>query len=432
MLIISFDAVGDGEYSRMAQYPAFASFAAQAAVFRDVPSLFVSNTYPVHTSIATGVAPDVHGVTANTAPYPAKHPAWNCREDMIRVKTLWQLATEKGIETASVFWPMTAFSKTMRYNIPEVLARPGKSQIMSCLRAGNAGLQIKMLLCHARLLKGISQPSRDNFATACMCDILRKHKPGLALMHLTAYDSLCHKLGTDGDGMDKAYESLDANLSALLDAAGADRPVIVFSDHAQVNVHTVLAPNETLVAEKLLAVDNGTYYPGEYGCYAECCGGSAFFHASRLPSDRVGELRTLFEGSEGFRRFLSEDEMQAAGYAPSRYISDDGDDGDGGDGGAGGDGGSENGSGGGGNDKPRRKREGCHDVAFGFCAKAGYCYEPFKGKKNADHGYPLDMPEYSVFYMVRGLGMPPGKTQGGSLLDITALAQKWLDTAGQM
>jgi hypothetical protein len=120
--------------------------------------------------------------------------------------------------------------------------------------------------------------------------------------------------------------------------------------------------------------------------------------------------------------------MQAAGYAPSRY---GGDDGDGGDGGAGGDGGGANG-GGSKNDKPRKKREGCHDVAFGFCAKAGYCYEPFKGKKNADHGYPLDMPDYSVFYMVRGLGMPPGESKGGSLLDITALAQKWLDTAGQM
>jgi hypothetical protein len=223
MLIISFDSVGDSEFARLAEYPAFSAFHGQSAVFRAVSSLFLSNTYPVHTSVATGVAPGEHGVLSNTEPFPSRHPVWNSREAGIRAQTLWQAAAKHGVDTAAVFWPVTAYSKTIRYNIPEVLARPGKSQLITSLRAGSARLQLKLFLRHRALLDGIRQPNLDNFATACMADILREHRPGLALIHLTAYDALCHEHGKDSGALETAFEALDRNLGILLEAAGNDR-----------------------------------------------------------------------------------------------------------------------------------------------------------------------------------------------------------------
>ena len=66
-------------------------------------------------------------------------------------------------------------------------------------------------------------------------------------------------------------------------------------------------------------------------------------------------------------------------------------------------------------------------AAFGFCAEAGYCYAAFPRGHKAEHGYPADMPGYSVFYMARGFGLAPGVADGkGSLLDIAPLAAKKL------
>ena len=384
MLIISFDAVGDLEFERLLEYPTFSAFSKQAAVFRDIPAIIISNTYPIHTSVVTGVLPRTHGLTANTEPFPAKHPEWQNSDTRIRVKTLWQVAAEKGIDTAAVFWPVTAYSKSVRYNIPEVLPRPGKNQIVASLRAGSKFLQMKMVLRYGRQLDGISQPKLDGFGAACMADILREQRPGLALMHLTAYDSLCHKYGKGSDHLNIAYEALDRNLSVLLEAAG-ERDVIIFSDHSQINLHTELMLNDILVKEGLLLRKNGDYSPGESGCFIECCGGSAFFHKGNLPDGHVEEIQTIIEKSEGFRRFLTGEEIRDSGY---------------------------------------------EGVAFGFCAHAGYCYVATPHGNKADHGYPADMPDYNVFYMARGFGLPPGSvTQGGSLLDIAPMVSRRLDSA---
>ena len=382
MLIISFDALGDSDFSQMATWPAFASLAGQSAVFRDVPSLFLSNTYPIHTSVATGVLPCRHGITSNTEPFPARHPRWRYDEREIHAKTLWQAAAEHGLGVAAVFWPVTAFAGTIRWNVPEVEARPGQNQVWTSLRAGSKLLQLRLFLRHHRLLDGLRQPRLDSFSTACMADILRAHKPGLALIHLTAYDTLCHQFGRGSSDLEEAFGAMDANLARLLDAAGEDEDIILFSDHSQINVHTVLDPNRLLVDMDLLRQGADGYICEEGVCFFECCGGSAFFHAGSLPPGRVDEIRLLVGQGEGFRRFLTADEMDESGM---------------------------------------------DRAAFGFCALAGYCYESYAPEKKANHGYPLDIPDYRVFYMVRGCGLHPGSiTQGGSLLDIAPLAARRL------
>jgi len=387
MLIISYDAVGNDEFDRLTRYPVFNAFSKKCAVFRNVSTVFLSNTYPVHTSVATGVLPREHGVTSNTEAFPAASPAsplsvWNCGEDLIRAKTIWQEAARKGIKTAAVLWPVTGYSKTINFNMPEIRARPGKNQVLTSLKAGSCFLQLKLYLRHRKLMDGIKQPNLDFFSAACMADILREKKPGLALVHLTAYDSLCHDNGKDSAVLETAFQALDKNLSDLLDAAGDD-DIILFSDHSQLNVHTVVDPNQELVKRNLIIQTDNGYLPGGTGCCFELCGGSAFFHPGGLGENQVNELRLRIEKSSGFRRFLTPGEMDHAGM---------------------------------------------FKAAFGFCAKEGYCYEIFGTQKKGNHGYPLDMNNYTVFYMVKGCGLAAGSVEhGGSLLDIAPLVRKRLN-----
>ena len=182
--------------------------------------------------------------------------------------------------------------------------------------------------------------------------------------------------------MAQAFETLDKNLAILLDAAGGEHDIIVFSDHSQFNVHTVLTPNDILVSEGLLSNGGDGYVIGNSGCFIECCGGTAFFHTGTLSAADIKRIRALIEGGEGFRRFISDGEMRESGYT---------------------------------------------DAAFGFCAQMGYAYGAFASGEKANHGYPLDMPGSQVFYMIRGDGHVPGSvTRGGSLLEIAPMIARRL------
>jgi hypothetical protein len=259
-------------------------------------------------------------------------------------------------------WPVTGGAKTIRWNIPELMKMPGENQLMLNLRYGSKLLQLREFARHGRLLDGINQPALDSFTTRCMADILREKRPDLALVHLTAYDTLCHKYGPGASELELAFESLDLNLGKLLDAAG-DMDVLVFSDHAQLAVSAYIKPNELL--------------PAGTTAFFECAGGSAFFYPGDMPAVEHGGLAAKVKELEGFARFLTAEEMQCSGKS---------------------------------------------DLPFGFCAKPGYVCENYAKQERGNHGYPVDWPDYKVFYALRQKGREPAVNTGGSLLDIAPIA----------
>ncbi|MDR1263877.1 MAG: ectonucleotide pyrophosphatase/phosphodiesterase [Oscillospiraceae bacterium] len=387
LLIISFDAVSSGEWESMsARYTNIAAFARTASVTLGVQSVFPSNTYPVHCSVATGVHPCDHGVSSNTHPFPTRYPRWITDASAIHARTLWQAASEAGLTVAAVLWPCTGGSPHIRWNIPEIHILPGENQIAANLRSGSKLLQARMVLRYGKLRSGVSQPALDRFVTACSADILRRNRPDLTLVHLSCYDALRHQNPGGSPQLDEAYASLDENLGALLSAIDNDTVVIIFSDHAQLDVHTVLTPNDVLVGMGLLDASDAGYAIGDHRCYIECCGGSAFFHPGSLaPFDTTAVLESI-AASEGFSHLLTDEEMRISGRS---------------------------------------------DLPFGFSAKPGYSYNNVKpGAEPAlkgNHGYPLDIAGYDVFYAVRGAGSIPGETRrGGTLLDIAPLARSIL------
>ncbi|MDR2657132.1 MAG: ectonucleotide pyrophosphatase/phosphodiesterase [Oscillospiraceae bacterium] len=384
LLIVSFDAVASSEWESMsARYANIAAFSRTASATLGVQSVFPSNTYPVHCSVATGVHPCDHGVSSNTRPFPTRYPRWITDASAIHTRTLWQAASEAGLTVAAVLWPCTGGSPHIRWNIPEIHIRPGESQIAANLRSGSKLLQTRMILRYGKLRSGVAQPALDRFVTACSADILRRNHPDLTLVHLSCYDALRHKNPGGSSQLDEAYASLDENLGALLSVIDNDTAVIIFSDHAQLDVHTVLTPNDLLVSMNLLNADAAGYTPGAHHCYIECCGGSAFFHPGSLTRTNTTSVLEAIAASEGFNRLLTDDEMHVSGHS---------------------------------------------DLPFGFSAKPGYCYNNMKSDSESvlkgNHGYPLDAAGYDVFYAVRGAGFTPGETKrGGSLLDIAPLAR---------
>jgi len=384
LLLISVDAIGDDAFDIfLSNSPNFARLVERSCVHRGVSSIFLSNTYPVHTSVATGFTPKYHGIINNTDPFPSKHPKWHYEAKKTNVTTLWQAAKEKKLRTAAVMWPVTGGSREIDYNIPELLTQPGENQILLNMKYGSKLLQLHLFLKYKKLLnKGTpKQPETDYFSTACMAYILRKKSPDLAMMHLTAYDSLCHENGLNSGKLEAAYEAMDANLGVLLEAAGDKYDIILFSDHSQLPAENSILPNKILEDSGYIETDeNGEYLHGD--CFFECCGGCAFLHEGDLKLSEIEKIKRSVQSLTGYERLLRADEMDICGRA---------------------------------------------DLPFGFAAKPGWTCEAYRKNEKANHGYPVDYDNYKVFYLCCGKNFSPGILYGGSLLNITEKASEILN-----
>lgn len=391
LLMVSLDAMSDADFARLAVLPHTAQFIRDAALVTGVMSTFITNTYPVHTSIITGQLPDAHGIISNYTDYldagPACDPflhdrtsrwSYDCRK--IRVRTLWQAAKQSGLTTAAVMWPVTGYSREIDWNIPEAMTEPGKSQLLTSLRAGSKAVQLIEFLRHRKHLRGAAQPGLDMFATRCALDILRRHRPDLTLLHLTAFDSLCHQYGKNYDKLAPAFQTMDEHLGMLLRATPQDTTVLLLADHAQLDVRETV--DLTAWARRVCLSATSEPLP-PFGF--EHAGGSAFFHPGGLSKRRIEALYEALLGEPHVNRALTAREMLTSGHA---------------------------------------------HCPFGVCARPGYAYGDHHEPGN--HGYPSDYEGYQVFYAARGPGTCGGaRLIGGSLLDIAPLAARILGVAMQ-
>ena len=300
VLVISFDSISDKVFEAMARddanYPNVARFKRESYYRGGVRTVFMSNTYPVHATISTGRPPRDHGVISNLLPPNKKgERPWAQMARDIRAKTIWDAASEKRLSTAAMLWPVTCGAK-IDYHMPEVHPEKGQNLLYRSLLYGSLFFQLSALLRHGgklvRALKGIGQPELDNFTSSVTCDLLKKTKPDLTLVHLIAYDTIFHATGSSGKTMEIAKKAMDTNLGRLLESWGDDT-VIVFSDHSQLDV------NESVNLHDIYG--NAVF---------EQTGGSAF----------VEESISGLEGHPWFGRYLTGGEMEESGYAGRQLI----------------------------------------------------------------------------------------------------------------
>jgi len=370
VLVISFDAIGCNAFEEMAKdkknYPNIAMFKEQAFYSGGIKTIFMSNTYPVHTSISTGKLPKDHGIISNLLP-PQKNGIrpWAQMARYIKTKTIWDAAKEKNLSTAAILWPVTNGAK-IDYHLPETHTEKGQNPLCRFFY-GSFFFQFAALLKYGRILvkaiiknkfRGIGQPAVDNFITAVTCNLLRRKKPDLVLVHLLAYDHMFHYAEPGKKEREIAKKAMDTNLGKLLKSWG-DGTVIVFSDHSQIDI----IKNINLQAL--------------YGDFVyEQCGGSAFF---KKAIEGLGMLH--LEEQPWFERYLTKEEMQESGYLKKQVI--------------------------------------------GIAAKAGYCFSE-SNVYRGNHGYPADYKNYNIFYAVRGQRHEQIQLNN-HITDITAIIAKELN-----
>jgi len=206
-------------------------------------------TYPSHTTLITGVWPAEHGILNNLEfdPYRVDSLAWNWYAAQIRVPTLWQVAHEAGLRTASVGWPVSAGATDVDYLIPEYWRGPSPSSavnpedqmLMEALSRPDTLIQQLEPAAGPYMNGNDTSIHGDETKTRYALEILRRYKPALMTLHLSSLDDTQHAHGPFSAEADRDLEALDGMVERLARQEFADDPsavLILVSDHGFMNI----------------------------------------------------------------------------------------------------------------------------------------------------------------------------------------------------
>jgi len=371
-----------------------------------VEGVFPTVTYPSHTTMISGVKPLKHGVYYNTPSEPLGVTGnWLWKYENIKVPTLFSVAKEKGLKTASVFWPVSVGGPAT-YNIPEYWYLPtekGKDRVMSKALQENAnppGLYEELEQNATGKLQEIDFNGDyigiDENLARMSCYLIRQYKPALLAVHLVTVDHFEHEQGRDGDKVRAAIAGVDRAIKSIQEAvqkAGiADKTTfIVTGDHGFVDIHANLAPNVLLAKAGLYDPQK----PENWKAYFHSAGGSTFLQLKDKNDKQTKEkvlqlLNSLPPQQQKTFTIKTREEMDAVGADGS--------------------------------------------ATFALAAKQGYAFtgaasgEFLRAGKGGNHGFYPDFKEIQTGFVIFGYGIKKGVVipQMG-LVDIAPLISKLLN-----
>ena len=208
--------------------PTLRKLLAISLVADGVVGVWPTITWPSHTSMLTGVPPDVHGILANASGVP--DPAlsyWSWKK--IKVPTLTQCLAQSGHTIGAVNWPVTV-DAAINWNLPEVYARRnGDSSDMDTVdRFGTPGLVAEL----TRAYPSFNEQWLDDRSRAqAVIYLLKTKKPDLMLLHLAELDTEEHEGGPFTPHADAVIERSDELIGDILKVLPKTYDVALVSDH---------------------------------------------------------------------------------------------------------------------------------------------------------------------------------------------------------
>ncbi|MBP7141430.1 MAG: alkaline phosphatase family protein [Opitutaceae bacterium] len=267
LLLISIDGLRPDSISEADRYglkiPHLRLLWKDSAHASGVRGVLPSSTYPSHTSIVTGNWPAVHGVAANRPfdPDDKSVNRWYWYNDEIKVPAIWDAATAAGYEVASVSWPVTVGAPGIKYNIPEFAGNKTEEDV-KIIRGFAGGAFMDALAGKAGIYLNDAKDGerRDWSRTRYLLELLRQHRPRVALVHLVALDHAQHAHRPFSTQAKAALEEIDAMVGEIVKTMRGNYPhaaVCVVSDHGFTAVDHALAIDAAFVRAGLITLKGG-------------------------------------------------------------------------------------------------------------------------------------------------------------------------------
>lgn len=322
LIVLSADAMVAEDLELLSTLPGYQKYLKNASMVRHVKSIYPTVTFPCHVTMMTGTYPDKHNVTSNFPFVMNESPMpWNWYADVIRSKDIFTACKEKGITTATVFWPVTCNHKDIDYMIPEF----NKPMPVAEFEKAFAGVgcdedMLAIIRKNLGYLKEFKHPYTDEFIVHCACDILRQKQPDVFLIHPGNIDASRHAHGVFSKEVDKEIQSTDRFIQMLMDVQeelglAENTNFVLTSDHGQMDVQRIINPNVMLADYGFMDVDeNGRIMDWRAYCHSNGCSGQIYL---KNPQDenvkhRVFQLLHWMqrEGIYGIGEVFTTEEMK--------------------------------------------------------------------------------------------------------------------------
>jgi len=233
--------------------PTIRRLAKEGAFAPRMSGVYPTVTWPAHTTMITGVPPARHGVLYNGMLFrqgrdtPPKVEQWRPQPEMVKAKTVYELAHRAGLTTAEVDWVAVFQSPFFTWSFPEIPSPDGKIE-KEMIAAGLVSRQDV-----ADFRRGVIT-WRDHLWTEAAAHILRTHQPNLMLYHPLNLDSTNHRYGPGSLASANAMEYADKQVARLWEAvkeAGLlnRTTFLILADHGfrvvkkQINANALLKAN---------------------------------------------------------------------------------------------------------------------------------------------------------------------------------------------
>ena len=270
--------------------PTLRRLAREGAAARGMRPVNPSVTWPNHTSMVTGVAPQKHqvlynGMVVRQQGYPPlKIEPWRNKEEMVHAPTVYDVAHQAGLTTTQVDWVAIYHAPTITWEFAELPDPKGRIE-REMIEDGLVTGEEMGAFTHS------SPAWRDQVWTRAAVHLIEKHKPNLLLYHLLNLDSINHRYGPHSSASYAAMAFADDRIQDILDAlraAGMEgkATLLVVSDHGFKDVRRTANPNVLLKERNA---------PG----YVVPEGGTAMVYTP----DPAGAA-TLFRAAEGVERVI--------------------------------------------------------------------------------------------------------------------------------
>lgn len=323
VIVVSEDALVFDDLETLRTLPTYSSIWNKCARVERVRSIYPTLTYPAHVTMLTGVYPDKHGVVDNEKLCidQIKMP-WQFDYKTSLYPDLFDAAKRHQLTTAAVFWPVTGHHPAIDYLVPECWPEQLDPVRADCFTEHGASIEVmeNVILPNLPRLRFRKQPYWDSFLTECACNIIRRYRPNLLMIHAAVMDGYRHQTGVFSTKVTHGLHEVDDRLCFLLQAAEnagilEDTIFFIVSDHGQMNTTRTIRPNVLLREAGLISVaDDGKLL--SYTAFCKSLGMASLVYLRHPDSfeDKalVGKfLSGLCErGVYGISRVYTREEMQ--------------------------------------------------------------------------------------------------------------------------
>ena len=303
-----------------AEMPTIRELAAHGARSAMMKASTPTVTWPNHTTLVTGVNPAKHGVVGNNyfnrrtgkSVTLISDPVFD-KDEIVKTPTLYDLAHDSGLKTASIRWPATRNARKLDWTLPDMrnaeLVRKYATPAL-LTECDLAGLQLAP--------DYDSHTSTDDVCTRIFNYILHTHHPGFALLHVINVDHTQHAKGPRTPEAYAAIKEADQQVREVWDELQKDFPeratLIIVSDHGFSPIQHTLFPNIVLNQAKLLtAPDNKT--PADVQAVIQ--GGAAMLYVrdQNHRAEILSRICQAFSGLSGVEKIIGPEQLKDYGVA---------------------------------------------------------------------------------------------------------------------